>query len=299
MNPRVSIITPSLGQGAFVGETIRSVLSQDCPYVEHIIIDGGSTDNTFEVLNAYRDKITWISEPDRGQADAVNKGFRMAKGDILGWLNSDDTYNPGAVAEVVEYFARHPEVVMVYGDAYYIDRHGKIIGRYPTEQFRFERLAESSFICQPAVFIRADVVKKVGELDAGLQLCMDYDYWIRIGKNYPSTMIKYLEGKYLANSRVHGETKTVTMEESHYRECLETVKRHFGSIPHSWICAYMNVVGVTEQMRRHQKSNVVTKSLIRLFYVSKKYGWLWGWRSLVVSCKEGIKHLKRRSGDVI
>jgi glycosyltransferase involved in cell wall biosynthesis len=279
-------------------ETIRSVLSQDYPHVEHIIVDGGSTDGTLEVLKAFGDKIIWISEPDRGQADAVNKGFRLAKGDILGWLNSDDTYNPGAVATAVEYFNRHPEVVMVYGDAYYIDREGKIIGRYSTEPFRFERLAESCFICQPSVFIRADVVKRIGELDVNLQLCMDYDYWIRIGKHYPAAMIRYLQGKYFANSRMHGETKTVTMEESHYRECLETVKRHFGSIPNSWICAHMNVVGVKEQMRRHEKSNILVKALVRLFYVTKKYGWRWGWRSFIVSCKEGIKYLRGKSEGV-
>jgi len=298
MHPRISIITPSLGQGAFIGETINSVLSQDYPYVEHIIIDGGSTDNTLEVLNTYGDKIIWISEPDRGQADAVNKGFRMAKGDLLGWLNSDDTYTPGAISMVVQYFSKHPEVVMVYGEAYFIDGDGKIIGKYSTEQFRLGRLAESCFICQPTVFIRADAFKRIGELDANLQLCMDYDYWIRIGKYYPTTAIAFLKGKYLANSRMHRESKTTVLKERHYEECLETVKRHFGAISDSWICAYINVIGVKEQMKRYEKSNLLVKALRRLIYVTKIYGWQWGWRSFIVSCKEGIKYLRQGSGDM-
>lgn len=298
MYPRVSIITPSLSQGAFIEETIKSVLSQDYPHIEHIIVDGGSSDNTLDILEKYGDRTTWISEPDRGQADAVNKGFRMAKGDILGWLNSDDTYNPGAIRTAVEYLTQHPEVVMVYGDAYYIDREGRITGKYSTEPFRFERLAESCIICQPTVFIRAEVFKRIGELDVNLQFCMDYDYWIRIGKCYPSAKIAYLKGRYLANSRMHSETKTFRMPERHFEESMETVKRHFGSVSHSWMCAYMNVIGVREQMKRYEKSNVIAKALIRLFYVAKIYGLQWGWRSFIVSCKEGIKYLRNRSGDI-
>ncbi len=288
----VSVVTPSLNQGGFIEETIKSVLSQDYSKIEHIVVDGGSTDSTTDILAHFEGRIRWVSEPDRGQADAVNKGFSMARGEILGWLNSDDTYLPGAISTVAEYFARHPEVVMVYGDAYFIDRDGRITGEYSTEQFRFERLAESCYICQPTVFIRAEVFKKIGDLNVDLQTCMDYDYWIRIGKYYPSTMIAFLKGKHFANSRMHSETKTTVLQEKHYEECLETVKRHFGSISDSWICAYMNVIGVKEQMKRYEKSTLFIKAFKRLFYVTKIYGWQWGWRSFIISCKEGIKYFE-------
>jgi glycosyltransferase involved in cell wall biosynthesis len=296
--PTVSIVTPSLNQGSFIGETINSVLSQDYPYVEHIIVDGGSTDNTLEVLHTYGDKIIWISEPDSGQADAVNKGFRMAQGDILGWLNSDDTYNPGTVRAVFEYFTQHPQVVMVYGDAYFIDRDGRVTGKYSTEQYRYERLAESSFICQPTVFIRAEVFKRTGDLDVNLQTCMDYDYWIRIGKCYPATKIAYLKGKYLANSRMHSETKTFRMQERHYEESMETAKRHFGFVSDSWICSYINVLGVREQMKRYEKNNLIARAFIRLFFVAKVYGLRWGWRSFIISFKEGIKYFRNMFGYI-
>jgi hypothetical protein len=121
---------------------------------------------------------------------------------------------------------------------------------------------------------------------------MDYDYWIRIGKCYLSTKIAYLKGNYLANSRLYGETKTSSLREKHYEESMETVKRHFGSVSHSWMCAYISVIGVKDQMKKYEKSNLMAKALIRLFYVTKIYGWRWGWRSFIVSCKEGIKYLR-------
>jgi glycosyltransferase involved in cell wall biosynthesis len=293
MTPLVSIVTPSYNQGQFIRETIESVLNQDYPQIEYIVIDGGSTDNTLEILKTYSDRIRWLSAPDLGQADAVNKGFKMARGDILGWLNSDDTYTPGAIGAVVECFTRYPELVMIYGDACYIDQNGKIIDKYVSERFGLKRLAESCFICQPAAFIRSEVFERIGELDTNLHLCMDYDYWIRIGRHYPAAMIKYLEGVYLANSRIHSETKTVKMQESHYQECMETTKRHFGFIPDHWILAHMNVIGVKEQMKKYDGRGLPAKALRRLFYVTKKYGWRWGWLSFVVSCREGIKYLRR------
>ncbi len=192
-HPIVSIITPSFNQVDFIEQTILSVLSQEYPNIEHIIIDGGSTDGTLEILRKHNNKIKWISEPDKGQADAVNKGFSMAKGEILGWLNSDDTFNISALNTVVEQFLKNPDLAMVYGDAYYINKEGKIIGEYLTEDFSLKRLADTCFICQPTVFIKTDVFKEIGMFDINLHTCMDYEYWIRVGKHFSANRISYIK----------------------------------------------------------------------------------------------------------
>src|SRR5688572_25596277 len=148
--PLVSIVTPSYNQGRYIEETIQSVLNQDYPNLEYLVLDGGSTDETLEILKRYEGRLVWISEKDRGQADAINKGFHLAKGRILGWLNSDDTYSPGAIRKVAQYFQTHRDVGLLYGEGYHVDTAGKIIERYNTEPFNFHRLGEICFICQPA-----------------------------------------------------------------------------------------------------------------------------------------------------
>ncbi len=134
-SPLVSIITPSYNQGRFLLETIQSVLSQDYPNLEYIIVDGGSTDGSLEIIQHYASQLTWwVSEPDQGQTDAINKGFAHAKGEILAWINSDDTYLPGAVSEAVTFLIAHPEAALVYADANLIDEQGSILGRFPAKQ---------------------------------------------------------------------------------------------------------------------------------------------------------------------
>ncbi|MGD0915973.1 MAG: glycosyltransferase family 2 protein [Thermodesulfobacteriota bacterium] len=240
--PLVSIVTPSYNHGQFIEETVRSVLSQDYQNIEYIVMDGGSTDNTVDLLRKYGNKIRWVSGPDQGQADAVNKGFNMATGEILGWLNSDDTYHPGAVHTVVKYFLTNPESVMIYGDANFIDKEGQIIGKYPSEPFNPKRLHETCFICQPTVFIRREVVEKVGLLDLHLETCMDYDYWIRISKYFDPGRVTYLEKQFLGNSRRYGENKTFRMRRRVYKEVMRTQKKHFGKISRSWILGYIQEI---------------------------------------------------------
>ena len=126
--PLVSIVTPSLNQGPFIEETIRSVLGQDHPRLEHIVVDGGSTDETIRILERYRSRLRFVSEPDAGQAAAINKGFRSSKGEILAWLNSDDVYEPGAVSAAVAFLGERPDLMLVYGDATLMDAQGRVIG---------------------------------------------------------------------------------------------------------------------------------------------------------------------------
>lgn len=209
-------------------------MDQDYPNVEYIVVDGGSTDGTVEILKKYEGRLVWISEEDQGQADAINKGFRMAKGDVLGWLNSDDTYLPGAIRKIVDYFQRHPDVGMVYGEGYNIDASGNVIERFPTEPFDFERLAKRCFISQPTAFFRAEVYRAVGPLDVNLNYCLDYDYWIRVANRF---RIGHLN-EYLANSRLHMSAKTISRQLELINEVLRTVRNHYGQVPPLWIYIY-------------------------------------------------------------
>lgn len=232
--PLVSIITPSYNHAPYLTATIDSVLSQDYPHLEYIVVDGGSQDHTVEILQHYADRLYWISERDDGQADAINKGFRMARGEILAWLNSDDLYLPGAVSQAVQYFQMHPDVSMVYGAGHHVDSYGHIIAPYLTEPFDHQRLSERCFICQPTVFFRAAVFREVGPLDLQLRFCLDYEYWMRIAKRF---RIGYLEAP-LAASRLHMETKTLAHRVAVHAESLRVVKRHYGQVPASWLYAY-------------------------------------------------------------
>src|SRR5512138_875393 len=152
--PLVSIITPSFQQARFLEQTICSVLGQDYPELEYIVVDGGSSDGSRDIIQRYADHLAWwVSEPDRGQTDAINKGFARATGEILAWINSDDTYLPGAVSEAVEQLRAHPGAGLVYGDANLIDDDGEIIGRFPARQTDYHRLLRGSVhIPQQAAF---------------------------------------------------------------------------------------------------------------------------------------------------
>lgn len=247
--PLVTIVTPSFNQGKFIEETILSVLTQDYNNLEYIIIDGGSTDNTLDVIRKFGKKLKYISEPDYGQADAVNKGFSLAKGEILGWLNSDDTLNPGAVDRIIKEFTKDPRLIMVYSDAHFIDKDNNVIGKYPSEDFSLNRLADNCFLCQPTVFIKAEVFKKIGMFDINLDTCMDYDYWIRIGKRFSIDRISYMKGIYHANSRMHNENKTISSRKKVYRESMRIQKKYFGKISKRWILAYIKEIILKKSLK--------------------------------------------------
>lgn len=226
VNPLVSIVTPSFNQGRFIEASIESVLSQDYPFIEYIVIDGGSTDNTPDILKKYGKRIKWISEPDKGQSDAINKGFKMAKGSILAWLNSDDTYEPGAVKTAVNHFLSHPHTAMIYGNGNEIDENGKNIGSFKnTQDFDLDVLiCVFDYILQPTVFFRKDAFESVGGLKTELKWCMDWDLWIKIGKRYRIDYIPQL----LANSRLHNSTKTSTGGLRRFNELVSLLREHSG-----------------------------------------------------------------------
>lgn len=221
--PKVSIVTPSFNQAAFLERTILSVLEQDYPNLEYIIIDGGSTDRSLEVIEKYSDRLAgWVSEKDRGQTDAINKGFGRASGEILAWLNSDDTYLPGAVARAEQVLRENPAADLVYGDANFIDEQDCVIGRFPARQTDYDRLLKGYVhIPQQAAFFRASLWQKVGPLDPSFFFAMDYDLWVRLAKISPILYFPEL----WANFRLHGGGKTEVSDERCYPEMLKVYER--------------------------------------------------------------------------
>jgi glycosyltransferase involved in cell wall biosynthesis len=225
--PLVSIITPSFNQVEFLERTIQSVLNQDYPYIEYIIVDGGSTDGSTQIIQKYQDRLAWwVSEPDRGQTDAINKGFNRARGDILAWLNSDDTYHSGAIGQAVRYLIEHPEAAMVYADCDFIDENDRVIGKFKSAQTDLRRLREGYVhIPQQTMFFRAGYWKQLGPLDPSFYFAMDYDLWTRIAAHAP---IQYLPGKTWANFRIHTTSKTNVADERGWQEMLRVHYRDGG-----------------------------------------------------------------------
>jgi glycosyltransferase involved in cell wall biosynthesis len=226
----VSVVTPSYNQGLFIEQTILSVLEQDYPAIEYLVMDGGSTDQTLDVLRKYSNRLAFVSEKDRGQAHAVNKGFRRASGEILAFLNSDDTYLPGAVSAAVKGLQARPDAPFLYGDAYHIDEDGRILNRYPTEPFSSSRLGDTCFICQPAVFIRRSALDKAGYLDEALNYCLDYELWIRLSRLAEPVYLN----RYLANSRLYKSTKTLSQRRQAHWDIARMWKRLDGRVPTTW-----------------------------------------------------------------
>ena len=230
----VSIVTPSLNQGEFIKEAIDSVLSQDYSNIEHIVVDAASTDNTLEILRSYGNRIKWLSEKDEGQADAVNKGIRMAKGEIIGWLNSDDTYYPGAISAAVSFLTENLDSALVYGEANYTSRDGSVIRRYNTEVYSRKRMAHHCIICQPSAFFRKEAVIAVGLLDVSYQCAMDYELWLRMSEKYKLSHIPQL----MATSRLYEENKSLSCVNEVCREVFRCQLKYFRYIHIAWILYY-------------------------------------------------------------
>lgn len=229
--PRVFVVTPSYNQGRFLRATIDSVLSQDYERLEYFVADGGSTDDSVEILKSYGDRVRWVSGPDGGQAAAIAKAWGSSDADVLAWLNSDDTYLPGAVKTAVAFLGERPELSMVYGNAWYTDVAGEVTGPYPTRPWNREALAGECFICQPTAFVRREVFRVIGLPDASLRTCMDYDLWIRLSLRFE---VGHVDA-YLATSRMYAENKTLGERAKVFEEIAQVCRRHYGSVHPSWI----------------------------------------------------------------
>jgi glycosyltransferase involved in cell wall biosynthesis len=223
--PQISIVTPSLNQSGFIQTTIESVLNQDYPNLEYIVVDGGSVDGTHEILNSYEDRLCWFIAPNSGQSQAINQGWKKASGEILAWINSDDFYFPKSLQCVGEYFQQHADIDLVYGQCDFIGAKGQFLKPYPTMDFNYQSLFVETinYIPQPAVFFRRRVLDTIGFLDSNLDYVMDFDFWLRAGLR---CKIVHIPEK-LAALRLHSQAKSISKLDNFGTELVAVYQRLF------------------------------------------------------------------------
>lgn len=263
--PKISIITPSLNQGEYIEETILSVISQKYDNLEYIVIDGGSTDSTLDILKKYEKHLHWISEEDRGQSHAINKGYRMATGDVVVYLNTDDIYEPGALQLVGDFFASNPGAQWVTGKCRNIDQNGNDIRKYFTLGKNFclrfycaTTLLIMNYVSQPATFWRRELIEQIGFFNESLFYAMDYDYWLRIASHHKLWFIN----KYLASYRIHALSKCGGSKASdQFDEEIEVAKIHTSKKIPLTLHAIQRVLLIAIYSRLKRKAASQDKSL--------------------------------------
>jgi len=236
-NHLISIVVPSFQQGPFIEKCLESIVSQDCGPIEIIVFDSESDDETRSVLKSFESVAEVSVERDLGQAHAINKGLKRCKGDIIGFLNSDDVLVPGSLGKVIDYWRAHPSTDLLYGKARYIDVDGNVTQDYRTQDWDWEKFQGECFICQPATFWSRRIMEKIGFLNQKLHCSLDYDYWLRIVQ--AGGKIAYTD-EYLACSRDYPQTKTRNLRGIVFRENIRISLRRLGYVHESWISQYLD-----------------------------------------------------------
>jgi glycosyltransferase involved in cell wall biosynthesis len=240
----VSVVTPSYNQAAFLEQTVRSVLEQDYRELEYFVIDGGSTDGSVDVIKCYADRLAgWESEKDSGQAEAINKGMKRARGDIVAWLNSDDTFLPGAVMAAVQAFASHPQAVLVYGDTRAVDAENRILNVLKYRQLSLEDLLCFEIIGQPAVFMRRSAFEAAGGLDTSYHFMLDHQLWIKLAQQGEMVHVDQL----WASARYHAGAKNRAQATGFAREAFRLLE---------WVKAQPDLTPVLKRVERRARASV-------------------------------------------
>lgn len=252
-SPLVSVVTPTYNQAAFLPETIESVLSQDYPHIEYMVFDDGSTDSTAEILSSYTGRLIWESQPNQGQTPTINKGWQRSRGQIVTWLNSDDTFMPGAVSKAVKYLEEHSDVDIVFGDTLFTTSDGTPIERSkPLTEFSYRKFVAECHnpIPQPSAFIRRSVVDDIGLLDPSYYYFMDWDFWLRAGLNHKIAYFPEL----LSTYRLHEASKTVAQSVKAAPELAYMYQKFFDS------------PDVSNEIRRLRK-----RATMNMYFTSAEY----------------------------
>ena len=278
MNEKIGIIIPSYNQGKYLERTILSVLgnSQNAN-IQIALIDGGSTDNTWNIIRKYKKYFTvWCSEPDNGQAAAINKGIRLLpECQYYMWLNSDDVFETDDSVKKILDFAIANKYEVCYGLSHFIDEDGNIIGDYPVEKFDYAKLGNRCYLSQPSVLFSKKAYDMTGPLNEELKMCLDYEYWIRLGKNYPFGFLN----EYIGATRIYGETKTSTMQQRHLLEAITILDYYYKKVPMHWV--------ITKILVDHPDTwiqKVPRRVLMCLLYPMKN--------RVIKECKEGNTDVK-------
>lgn len=278
LSMKFSVIVPSFNKSQFIKRTIDSILDQKYKDTEVIVVDGGSRDGTVEILKKYGDKIRWVSEKDNGQTEAINKGMRMATGEIMAYLNSDDTYEKKTLNIVDKYFEDNPKIMVVYGKVHHIDANDGFINIYPSDVANRDSLKVGLPISQPSVFWRRKLWDEVGEFDESLHYGMDYDYWIRITQKHIFSFIDC----HLANTRLYPETKTLGKSDLMALELIKINKKHFGLVDDRWI---LNYIG---EKYGKDKKTWIRESFKMIWKVDRRLPSLKTWKIYLTWIKELI-----------
>lgn len=234
INMKIGIVIPSYNQGKYIEAALKSVIANKRNAdIQIAVMDGGSKDETISIIRKYESELTfWCSEADAGQADAINKGIQvLSECHYYMWLNSDDIYENEYAVQLIADYAEKNHYEVCYGLSHFVNENGETIGEYPVETYSKEALGDRCYLSQPSVLFSKAAYLRVGPINADLKMCLDYEYWIRLSKEYTFGYIP----EYIGCTRMYSETKTATMQQQHLKEAFQILMKYYGDVPMQWV----------------------------------------------------------------